>query len=70
MIQNVIFEIVFLKILFHTYSFLYSLTRTSGHYQIFKQKVAKPTKTSEKNHSFYNAVSPKKPHLFYEVQLT
>ena len=28
-----------------------------------------PKKTSEKDHSFYNTVSLKKPHLFYEPQL-
>ena len=35
-------------------------------FQIFKQKVSKPTKICEKDHS----VSLKKPHSFYELQLT
>ena len=39
-------------------------------FQIFEQKVSKPTKTSKKDHSFYNAVLPKKPYPFSEPQLT
>ena len=31
--------------------------------------VSKSTKTSGKDHSFYNTVSLKKPHSFYESQL-
>ena len=30
---------------------------------------ARPIKTSQKDHSFYNTVSLKKPHSFYESQL-
>ena len=33
------------------------------------RKYLKPTKTSEKDRSFYNKVSLKKPHLFCEPQL-
>ena len=32
--------------------------------------VSKPTKTSEKDHLFHNTISLKKPHSFYEPQLT
>ena len=39
-------------------------------FQIFEQKVSKPTKTSKKDHPFYNAVLPKKPYPFSEPQLT
>ena len=34
------------------------------------KSVSKPTKTSEKDHSFYNTVSLKQPHSFYMPQLT
>ena len=74
MIQNFISIILFLKILFQAYNF--RSTRSSGHqqrfflFQIFYQKVSKPTKTSEKDHSFFNTASLKKPHVFYEPQLT
>ena len=59
----------------HT-QFLYSSTRSSGHdqsfflFQIFEQKVSKPTKISEKDHSFYNKVLLKNTYSFYEPQLT
>ena len=33
-------------------------------------KVSKPIKTSEKDHSFLNIVLFKKPHSFYESQIT
>ena len=39
-------------------------------FQIFEQKVSKPTKTSKKDHPFCNAVLPKKPYSFCEPQLT
>ena len=38
-------------------------------FQIFKQKVSKPTKTSKKDRSFYNTLLLKKPHSFYQRQL-
>ena len=37
-------------------------------FQIFWQKVSKPTKTSKEDHSFYNTASLKKPHIFYKTQ--
>ena len=70
MIQNLIFRILFFfffedvisGIFGHT-TCLYSPTYFSGHYQfvffnflIFYQQVLKPTKTSEKVHSFYDKV--------------
>ena len=39
-------------------------------FQIFWQKLVKPTKTSENDHSFYNTISLKKSHSFYEPQLS
>ena len=75
MIQNLILGIHFLKILFKEYKVLYSPARSSGHYQSFfnfkfSKKVAKPTKTSKRDHSFYSTVSLKKRYSFYEPQLT
>ena len=54
---------------------LFSCNTFVSHYLLtrrffFKQKVSKPRKTSEKDHSFYNTVSLNKPHTFYEPQLT
>ena len=40
------------------------------YFQILWQKVSKPIKNSKKDHSFYNTVLLKKPHPFYEPQLT
>ena len=75
MVQNLRFGILFLKDYFGHITFLYSSAHPSGHdqnfffqFQIFWQKVSKPTKTSEKDHSFYNTVLLKKPHLFDEPQ--
>ena len=65
MIQNLIFGILFLK-----YYFEY----TSGHDQnffiisYFLAESLKPTKASEKDHSFYDTVSLKNPSSFYEPQ--
>ena len=39
------------------------------YFQIFLQKVSKPTKTTKKVYSFYNTVSLKKTHSFYEPKL-
>ena len=36
----------------------------------FLAESLKANKTSKKDHSFYNTVSLKKPHSFYEPQLT
>ena len=46
------------------------IIRVFFNFLIFWQKVSRPTKTSEKVHSFYNTVLLKKPHLFYEPRLT
>ena len=40
------------------------------YFQIFCQKISKPTKYIKKDHSFYNTIPPKKPHSFHEPQLT
>ena len=65
------FRILFLKILLRAYNafiFAHTFQWTSSefffNFQIFQQKVAKPTKTSKKDHSFHNTVSLKKPHSF------
>ena len=64
MIQNLIFRILFLK-----YYFEHTSARDQNFFLIsYFQKVSKPTRTCEKNHSFYNTVSLKKPHSFYEPQ--
>ena len=51
-----------------------SSTRSTVLVDIFRvssiQKVSKPAKITEKDHSFYNTVSLKKPHSIYESQLT
>ena len=36
---------------------------------MLSKKISKPTKTTKKYHSFYNAVSLKKPRSLYEPQL-
>ena len=36
----------------------------------FSGQSLKPSKTSKKDHSFYNTVSLKMPHSFYKPQLT
>ena len=65
-------EFFFLKYYFGHATFLYMLRRSSGHhqsflkFQIFQQNVSKPTKSSKKDRTFYNTVSPKKRHSFYE----
>ena len=72
MIQNLIFDILFLKILFQTYNFFYTRPHVPVDiirvflfkFQIFQQKVSKSTKTSKKGHSFYNTVSLEKPYKF------
>ena len=72
MIQNLIFVILFLKIFFRAINFiphvLVNIIRVFL-FQNLKQKISKSIKTSQKDHSFYNTVSLKKPHSFYESQL-
>ena len=62
MIQNLIFGILFLKVLFRACNFsphvLVEIIRVIL-LQILKQKTSKPIKTSEKDYSFYNTVSLK-----------
>ena len=76
MIQNLTFGILFLKRLFRASKFfVFVLTfqwTLSELFLIsdFLKKVSKPTKTSEKDDSFYNTVSLKKPHSFCQSQLT
>ena len=64
MIQYLIFVIHFLKILFRANNFFYihplvpvDIIRIS--FILFQQKVSEPTKTSEKDHLFYNTVCSK-----------
>ena len=74
MIQNLIFGILLLKMLFPTYNFLiiihlfqWTLSEFFFQFQIFWQKVSKPTKTIEKNHLFCNTISLKKPCSFMNL---
>ena len=72
MIQNLIFAILFLKILFRAYNF-------SPHVPVdiirvffipeFVAENLRANKNQQKDHSLYNTVSLKKPHSFYESQL-
>ena len=66
---NLRFWILFLKYYFSHTTFLYSSARSSGHDQYFflisdflAESLKVKSKTSEKDHSFYNTVSLKKPH--------
>ena len=77
MIQNLIFGILFLKISFWAYNFFifvhrsqWTLSESFFISDSLAEKVSKPTKTSKKDHLFYNTVSLIKPHSFYEPQLT
>ena len=77
MIQNIIFGILFFKILFWAYNFfilIHTSQRTSSeffsNFRSSKQKVSKPAKASLKDHSFYNTVLLKKSHSFNEPHLT
>ena len=63
MIQNLIFGILFSKILFQARNFFIFLQTFQWTSEIFYQKVLKPTKTSKKDHSFYNKVLLKKTSL-------
>ena len=59
------FPILFFNMLFWAYIFLHSPTRSSFFlFQIFLQKVSKPTKFGEKVHSFYKTVRSKNLTLF------
>ena len=72
MIQNLIFLGLFLKIFFRAYNF-------SPHVPVdiiraffnpeFVAENFKANKTSQKDHPFYNTVSRKKPHSYYESEL-
>ena len=75
MIQNLTFGILFLKTLFRAYRFfifVHTVQWTLSKLFLISDflTVSKPTKTSEKDNSFYNTVSLKKPHSFYWSQLT
>ena len=66
MIQNLILVILFLKILFRAYSFSPHVPVDIIRVFLF-QKISKPIKTCEKDHSSYNAVSLKKLHSFLGI---
>ena len=73
--QNLTFGILFLETLFWAYKFFMcphiplDTIRVICNFK-FSNKVSEPTKTSKKDHSFYNTISRKKPHSFYESQIT
>ena len=64
-------EFGFWKYYFEHTAFLYLSRRSSGHHQSFfnfrfsSRKSQSQQKTSKKDHTFYNTVSLKKPHLFH-----
>ena len=71
------FCFVFGKYYFGHTTFIYSSTRSSGHYEGFflisnflAESLKAKAKTSEKDDLFYNTVSLKKRNSFYEPQLT
>ena len=70
MIQNLIFVILFLKILFRACHF--SLHVSMDILKVFfipdfVADISKPIKTSEKHHSFYNKVSLKETSLLLQI---
>ena len=74
MIQNLLFGYFFLNIilgiqLFYIWSNI-PVVIIVFFISDFLAKSLKANKTSKKDHSFYNTVSLKKPHSFYEPQLT
>ena len=78
MIQNFIFGILFLKILFWAYNFLifvltFQLASSEFlfHFRFFSRKLQRQQKLAEKiTHLIYITVLVNKPHSFYELQLT
>ena len=77
MIQNLIFGILFLKVLFQAYSsfvfiytFRWALSEFFFNFKFSSRKLSRKTKkTSEKDHLFYNTALLEKPHSFYKAQL-
>ena len=73
-IWNLFFENIILGI--QVFIFVHTLQWTSSEFfffflfQVFYQKLSKPTKTSEKDDSSHNTFSLKKPRSFYEPQIT
>ena len=71
MIQNLIFGILFLKILFRTYNFFISVQTcqwTSSESFLISDLLAESLK-AKKDYAFYNTVLLRKPHSFYEPRL-
>ena len=73
--ENLIFGILFLKnitsvsaiqLFKFVRTFQWKLSEFFLNFLIFHQKVSKSTKTNEKDHSFYNTISLKKPHSFHK----
>ena len=71
MIQNLIFGILFLKISFRTYNFFIFVQISqwiSSEFFLISDLPAESLK-AKNDHSFYNTVLLRKPHLFYEPRL-
>ena len=70
--QNLIFGILFLKILFWKYNFFIFVQTCQGTSSefFFNFRSSSRKSQSQKDHSFHNTVLLKKPHSFYEPQLT
>ena len=71
MIQNLIFGILFLEILFWTSNLFIFLNVQGGIIRVFliSDLLAESLK-AKKDHLFYNTVLLKKPHSVHEPQLT
>ena len=74
MIQNLLFGFFFENIisdiqLFYICSIVPVVIRVFFISDFLVERL-KANKTSKKDHSFYNTISLKKPHSFYEPQLT
>ena len=68
--KKILFQFRAYNFFIFVHTFQWTLSELFFSYLIFQQKVLKPIKTSERVHSFYNRVLIKKPHSFYERQLT
>ena len=74
MIQNLTCRVLFLKILFQAYKLFIQIPvdfiRFFFNVRFSNRKSQSHQKLLKKDHSFYNTVSLKKLHSFYESQLT
>ena len=71
MIQNLIFGILFLKILFRTYNFFIfvQISQWISSESFLISDLPAESLKAKNDHSFYNTVLLRKPHSFYEPRL-